>query len=92
VANKWFVPRKTYEIAQENAQKINKRRLELAEENKTLQENILALVKENQELINKCTSLEKQVRQLKKITKTNNTDEKSKRTRTTKKTPKKEAE
>lgn len=89
MANKWFVPRKTYEIALENAQKINKRRLELAEENKTLQENILALVKENQELINKCNSLEKQ---LKKLTKTNNTDEKPKRTRTTKKAPKKEAE
>lgn len=44
--NLGFVSRKTYNILQENCNKINKRRMEKEEENKKLQREILKLRQE----------------------------------------------
>lgn len=70
MANKWFVPRKTYEIAQENAKKINKQRIKVAQENREFQIKIKELETKNAEL-------KKEIKKLKTIiTKSKNTQKK----------------
>ena len=70
MANKWFVPRKTYEIALENAKKINEQRIKVAQENRELQIKVI-------DLENTISELKKEIKKLKTIiTKSKNAQKK----------------
>ena len=70
MANKWFVPRRTCEIALENAKKINEQRIKVAQENRELQIKVI-------DLENTISELKKEIKKLKTIiTKSKNAQKK----------------